>query len=566
MSAKTGVLEKTLSTGPAGPFQTISVAALLAFFFLQVFFSMQTKSPTVDEFAHHVASGYSHLVTGDFRMNPAAPPLPRLLSAIPLYFIGAKAPLDDISWRKGNSPDFARKFFFQPGLDPTRIIFWARLPILFLSVIFGFFVYRWAAELFGFGAGLSALALYSFCPDVLAHAGLATSDMAVAFFFFMTIWRFWKFLRKQTVKNIILTGIMAGCALVSKFSAALIFPALLLITLFTGSWKKTTIKAIVLFFIVCFLTVWASYFFEVKPLLRNTPDPPKKIAFIKNIGGDSLVRLAETVPMPLTTFSSAFVSMMMTRAHGTNAYFMGEWSGGAKSWWNYYLTAFSIKNTIPFLILTLLSFFYLAKLPLDHASKLFLMVPILLFFAVTLRDRAQAGIRYFLPIYPLFFILCGGWISVAWARAKALRVLAIALLLWHAMEALGAYPHYFSYFNELIGGPDRGYLYLRDSNIDWGQDLKGLAELARKENYEQVVVASNSIIDLEKAYGLKSRPITQAEQRELGPYVYAISVHGLDIKGWPGKYRPAHIVGHSIWIYDFRQKSDRIDQIQERTL
>ncbi len=68
------------------------VALLLAVFFGQTFFSMQTKAPTCDEFAHHTASGFSHLVTRDFRMNPAAPPLPRLLSAIPLYFLGLKAP------------------------------------------------------------------------------------------------------------------------------------------------------------------------------------------------------------------------------------------------------------------------------------------------------------------------------------------------------------------------------------------------------------------------------------------------------------------------------------------
>ena len=84
--------------------QAFPVFILLALFFGQVFFAMRTKSTTCDEFAHHTASGYSHLVTGDFRMNPAEPPLSRLLSAIPLYFLGAKAPLDHESWKSGDSP------------------------------------------------------------------------------------------------------------------------------------------------------------------------------------------------------------------------------------------------------------------------------------------------------------------------------------------------------------------------------------------------------------------------------------------------------------------------------
>ncbi|MEK7211494.1 MAG: hypothetical protein AAB731_02590, partial [Patescibacteria group bacterium] len=159
----------------------------MAALFLQVTFSMRTKAPTCDEFAHHIASGYSHLITGDFRMNPAAPPLPRLLSAIPLYFLGAKAPLDHWSWEKGDSPEFARQFFYTANHDQDKLVFLARLPILILSVFFAYFVFAWAKDLFGFAGGLGALLLYVFCPDILAHSGLATSDISVAFFFYLTL-------------------------------------------------------------------------------------------------------------------------------------------------------------------------------------------------------------------------------------------------------------------------------------------------------------------------------------------------------------------------------------------
>jgi hypothetical protein len=37
-------------------------------------------------------------------------------------------------------------------------------------------------------------------------------------------------------------------------------------------------------------------------------------------------------------------------------------------------------------------------------------------------------------------------------------------------------PHYLGYFNLLAGGPENGYLYLADSNLDWGQDLPALRE------------------------------------------------------------------------------------------
>ena len=527
---------------------------LLILFFSQALFAMRTKSPTCDEFAHHTASGFSHLVTGDFRMNPAEPPFSRLLSAIPLYFIGVKAPLEDPSWEKGDSPAFAQKFFYQPDFAQDEIIFWARLPILFLGAAFGFFVFVWARELFGNVGGIAALTLYAFCPDILAHAGLATSDLSIAFFFYMTIWRFWKYLRKPYRKNLILTGVMAGLAFLSKFSAVMIFPALFLIAAFTGSWKKIAPGRVALFLTVCFLTVWAGYFFEVKPLLKNTPDPSKKIEVYRRIGGESLVRFASEAPVPLSTFVSAFGSMMMTRAKGTNAYFMGEWSQGNKSWWQYYPTAFGIKNTLPFLLLIFLSLCMLRMLRTTLLAKTALLMPILLFFAVTMGDKAQAGIRYFLPIYPLFFVLCGGAVSWAWDQKRMLRGIVVLLLLWHAAEAVLAHPDYLSYFNELIGGPDQGYRYLRDSNIDWGQDLKGMAEWAKKESVSEVVLGTISPVDLQKAYGIGWRVPAEAENHAPGPYVYALGLHNFDGIEWVHRYKPVKIVGHSMWIYDFREK------------
>jgi hypothetical protein len=38
------------------------------------------------------------------------------------------------------------------------------------------------------------------------------------------------------------------------------------------------------------------------------------------------------------------------------------------------------------------------------------------------------------------------------------------------------HPHYLAYFNELAGGPEKGYLHLSDSNVDWGQDLPALSQ------------------------------------------------------------------------------------------
>ena len=107
---------------------------LLCLLAVQVTGAMRTTSPTSDEFSHHIANGYSYLKTWDFRMNPG-PSFPRLLVAVPLAFLGAKLPpKDDPSWVNGNSPEFAKQFFTIYNTDLDRLVFWARVPIVLLSL------------------------------------------------------------------------------------------------------------------------------------------------------------------------------------------------------------------------------------------------------------------------------------------------------------------------------------------------------------------------------------------------------------------------------------------------
>ena len=349
-------------------------------------------------------------------------------------------------------------------------------------------------------------------------------------------------------KNALWTGALAGLALLSKFSAVLLLPVMVLTALFGGKGKQVNARDATLAVLTMFLTIWAGYFFEMKPLLKNTPAPEKKEAVYRSIGGEKLVEFAQSVPVPLSTFSSGLVSMAFTRAAGTNAYLMGEWS--RDGWWYYYFIAFGIKNTLPFLILFLISLALLPRLGLSRLQTAFLLVPIAFFFTVTLRDKAQAGIRYFLPIYPFCFILAAGAVTYMRKQTRTLRVLAMSFLAWHALESARIYPHYLAYFNQLAGGPENGYRFLRDSNIDWGQDLKGVAEYARVQGYGKVALLTLSPSDPQD-YGLASRPLTDAELREPQASVYAIGAHFLDAVHWTRERRPDKVIGHSFFIYDF---------------
>ena len=133
-----------------------------------------------------------------------------------------------------------------------------------------------------------------------------------------------------------------------------------------------------------------------------------------------------------------------------------------------------------------------------------------------------------------------------------MKGIVIFLLGWHAVEALIVFPHYLSYFNEFVGGSSNGYRYLRDSNVDWGQDLKGLGKFVKENNYPEVALfffgpASPDF------YGIPYRRLEPSEFKKPIKAVYAIGAHFIDQVEWTKDVKPTKIIGYSVFVYDLRQ-------------
>ena len=69
-----------------------------------------------------------------------------------------------------------------------------------------------------------------------------------------------------------------------------------------------------------------------------------------------------------------------------------------------------------------------------------------------------------------------GLFAAVVSRRSAFVAGVSLLVLLEAIEVVAVHPYELSFFNRLIGGPKNGYKYLADSNLDWGQDLKGLKQ------------------------------------------------------------------------------------------
>jgi len=194
------------------------VYGLLVVFLVLAVSSMVQKSPVLDE-VPHIAAGYSYWMTGDFRLNPEHPPLVKLLSGLPLLAVQPRMDLDDPHWQRGDEWLFGSAFLFKHNDNADTLLFLGRLPIVLLGLLLGFFVFLWSSALFGRKAGLFALVLYVFSPNILAHTRLITTDLAVTTFGFIAMYFLWKFCTKEKEKDLLWSGGFLGFALASKYTA-----------------------------------------------------------------------------------------------------------------------------------------------------------------------------------------------------------------------------------------------------------------------------------------------------------------------------------------------------------
>ena len=151
------------------------------------------------------------------------------------------------------------------------------------------------------------------------------------------------------------------------------------------------------------------------------------------------------------------------------------------------------------------------------ANAAFAIAPIVVFVTVAIVTPLNIGLRHLLPIYPFCILLAAVAVTALSSSGRGKVVLAVAAAVW-ALEFGRAYPHNLAFFNQLVGGPANGHRYLVDSNLDWGQDLKGLKAWMTARGIDQVGLAYFGTAD-PNYYGIRYTPLPDAGLFAGGPWV-----------------------------------------------
>lgn len=539
------------------------LALLLLAFTAQVFFLIKDKSPTTDEVSFHMVNGFVNLETRDFRMSPATPPFLREWMVLPWFFWRPSLNLDKESWIQADSVPFAVDFFYgdHRGIA-NALLYSSRFMIYLLAMGLAVAVFLWSRRMYGTQGGLLSLGFFVFSPAVVAHSALATVDVGGALFYFLGVFLLYEaYERSPDVGFPWRSSACLGFGLASKFTSVLLLPLFLFLTIRKFKWRKgfwvfTGIS------LVAFGIVWATYFFEFKPLLRDVPRIDEKIAYVSKIsaflsGGNSdmrerLVNASLNLPIPLASWILGLAGIVRSHQADYLHFFLGE--RRLDQVWYHYLFAFGVKTTLGFLGILILRFFWMLRAAHRRLriEDLYLLLPVGLLSVVSCFDTTGVGIRYLIPVFPFLCVWIGGLWTSETSRVFLSRKLWCLLLAGaHFFSAQAQFPNSLAYFNSFAGGPRGGYRYLRGSDLDWGQELLNLKKFVDREKISRLKTRLFGTRD-EDFYGIPHVPIGESEFSEPRREIYAISANYLDGFQWTGEAEPVARIGNAIFIYDFR--------------
>jgi hypothetical protein len=466
---------------------TVLFVALVMVGAIRILRTSRQLSQTSDE-SPNIACGMQWLDTGRYDYGPFHPPLARAAIAASLYMHGYRARGLPDRWTEGNAILHSRHEYW-------KALKWARLGVLPFFVLACVWVWMWSKRFFADSRALIAVAIFTNTPAVLAHAAVATTDMAVAAGVPGALYAFVVWLERPNLRRSILLGVTFTLAVLSKFSALLFVPAgMLAISLVYGScvtrgrWpplrSAMTSAAVALFTIAAL--VWGAYRFSWgRPTEHFATDAASQAGIWGKVP-QNLLNALENTEVPAPEVLDGMWTVHNHNEAGHAAYLLGK--NSLHGWWYFFPVAIALKTPLGFLLLAGTSGFALLRRCRQSDWKAWTPVAsAIAIVGVTTPAGLNIGVRYVLPVFPMLAMAAALGFFTLWNfdRLRAwTRVAAIACVTWGAVSVAAAHPDYLAYFNEIASSRPEDFLV--DSDLDWGQDLRRLSAELKSRHVEKI--------------------------------------------------------------------------------
>jgi hypothetical protein len=508
---------------------TLIAIGLVAFASLRIVATYTVFSHTFDE-PIHLACGMEWLAKGTYTCEPQHPPLARVAAAFLPYLSGIRS--QGVATQDIYTQPREGIAILYSGHHYDRTLSLARLGILPFFWIACGVVYIWAARYFSKPLAVVALFLFSFTPAVLAHAGLATTDMALTAFLSAA------FLSNTSAA---LFGLCTGLAVLSKFTTLIYLPTAALVA-FVWYWAtghtgigralRDRIPTLALAILVGALVIWSGYRFSFGP-----------------------VDFA-SVRLPAPELFAGIEAVLQHNDRGHWSYLLGERS--PSGFWYFYPVALAVKTPLPLLILLVFGCILVFRKNSDFPRLWLPLAFAIGVFQAGMTGHINIGIRHVLPVYSATAILGAAALLEMIKEARAQRfVFALLIILtgWFAGSSLLSHPDYLAYFNPLAGSHPETVLV--DSDLDWGQDIKRAAARLHELGAKEVTFPQFIVADLEKEHGFpRLNPHDDLIRQPQGYFVAGATFwkayrFGLRNDGpiWPDNTPPTERIGKGMFLW-----------------
>lgn len=561
------------------------------------------NAPTVDELGH-LASGIASWEIGTFDLYRVNPPLIRVAAT---WLVDLSRPSTDWSYYQREREDLGKRIEWTVGLDFLRrnidrallyiaIARWSCIPF---GVMGAWFCRRWATELYGKRAGLMALILWCFSPNVITWSSTICPDAFATAFGVAAGYFFWRWLKVPGWPAATWAGTFLGLALLTKLTWVLLFGAWPFIWLFwiccrrSPQTKPSTWKQIAQFGWVALIGLFV---LNIGYAFDGTCTKLGQFTFVSHTlaGNESITdgchggnRFAgswlSNVPVPLPgDYVRGIDLQRVDFERRMTSYLFGHWKDCG--WWYYYLACAALKVPIGTGLLVLLAvgmrFWRLSKILTRRSQtraqevqsrclfcdELVILSPAI---AVVMLVSCQTGFsrhfRYVLPASPFIFVWISGITPILQPLPSLIGIFTRVCLSWTIASSLWVYPHCMSYFNEAVGGPRNGHFYLLDSNIDWGQDTWYLKRWCKAHPEARPLrtlfcnpcsgdlLNSNNDASLEGKTATSGAGDIEPEKRKPLPGWYVLSIQRIhdpsNDYAYFLRFKPEAMAGYSFYIY-----------------
>ena len=359
------------------------------------------------------------------------------------------------------------------------------------SLLVALCVFAWARRLYGVRAGLLALTLYAFDPNLLTHAQLVTTDIYAAGTIAFALFMFWRYLQRGTRGAMVGAALALGLAQIAKYTALVLLPLFVLIAVgFHGRaiWRQVRRRSVAdLRRRSASLLVSAAVFLVVVLAVVNA-------GFLFNGSGTSLAGYtfrsdtfreiqaaagpvgAIPVPLPYPYLEGLdwVVQRERTGEGYGNLYLFGEVRKGvAFPGYYFYATLYKVPLATQALVVGAVLAYVIRRRQFDFLRNEWVIACPVVFFTLYFNFfyRAQIGFRFYLIVFPMLYVFAGSLVKDGVGLSRRATAALAGGLAYLAISVLSYYPHFLPYMNELVPNRTLAYTVLADSNLDWGQHV-----------------------------------------------------------------------------------------------